>query len=213
MSRFLQILALSATCLDFATSKGTQITSENCKTTIYFDHIKLTKTSDKANPEFITLTPTEDDPCTTTDLTIGNEATRTFSFQTDNGPLLKFLVASSQGRFEMTKIFYGEKEFRARQSWSVANSYTLAPSGAFDTTFVCDYTTFSYVTTVKPDEVQSLTFTDVGKDGKPLGRPFLMRIGDEDVESNLNQCVGILNEGTILGGITLLMLLWIGLKC
>merc|ERR1712127_211817 len=187
MSRLLQILALSATCLNFATSKGTQITSKNCEATIYFDHIKLTNTADKANPQLITLKATTEDPCTATEL--------------------EFVVASSQGRFEMTKIFLGEKEFRARQSWSVANSYTLAPSGAFDTTFVCDYTTFSYVTTSKPNEVQSLTFTDVGKDGKPLGRPFLMRIGDDDVEGNLNQCVGILNEGTILGGITLLMLL------
>jgi hypothetical protein len=207
MSRLLQILAISATCLSFATSKGTKITSKNCEATIYFDHIKLTNTADKANPQLITLKATTEDPCTATDLIVGNEATRTFSFQTDNDTELKFVVSSSQGRFEMTKIFLGEKEFRARQSWSVANSYTLAPSGAFDTTFVCDYTTFSYVTTSKPNEVQSLTFTDVGKDGKPLGRPFLMRIGDEDLEANLNQCVGILNEGTILGGITLLMLL------
>jgi len=193
MSRFLQILTVAGLS---AVNAGTTITSKNCGATIYFDEIKLSG----SNEELISLISSDEDPCI--QKTSGNEANSTFSFKTSDGKDLIFNVLSSQGKFMMTSIVYDAKSFRPRQSWNIANSYTLAPSGSLGSTFVCQYTTFSYVNVQQPDQVQTLTFSNTN--------PFVLKMGessDGNLDDDINQCVGIMNEGTILGTITLLFLL------
>lgn len=154
MNQYLQIL-LTFLAVSVS-SKGTTITSKACDATIYFDQINLLSTN-PASEEQIKLADNGDDPCVKTG-SDEYESKRVFSLKTDGGDDFTITVITQQNKFELKNIIYQDKTFRPRQNWKIANSYTLAPSGALGSTFLCDFTTYSYVTTKDVNNVQSLTF-------------------------------------------------------
>merc|ERR1711970_480480 len=86
------------------------------------------------------------------------ESKRVFSLTTSDGKDFKMTVLTQQNKYELKNITIGDQAYRPRQNWNIANSYTLAPSGALGSTFLCEFTTYSYVTVKDANNVKSLTF-------------------------------------------------------
>lgn len=193
MNKLLLVLSVCAT-----TALGGVLTSsDKCSTLLWFDQMNETTVGDAGKTvKPVDIISDAGDPCTVSD----DKRSRVVSF---NGGDIQFTFKANVKNYELVTITKGSTVYKPTQSPATPNSYTLAPSGPYQSKFLCKYTTFTAIS-AKNEPRRQLSFGQfsVQIDEKPGKAP-------EKFGTFANQCVGILNEATILGTITLFVLLFI----
>merc|ERR1712131_19305 len=189
MVKFSGLFGAFSMLAGYVAAAGVKVESNKCSMLMFLDDVKVSGKSAE-------IKASTADPCTVTNgdrvvtLVVG-------------GKSLVLDVQIKGPDYAIKKTTFDGKEYVPAQSKKTSNTYTFNPNVPIGSTFVCQYTTFREKV-AKLSAVYSAPTISFGT--------FSMLVnakGDAPKnfkETTMNQCVGILDEATILGLLTFLLL-------